>query len=72
MATQPLSTVTEWVTINQAANLALVHPNTIRNLIASGKLQASRIGARLIRIDKSDLDALFTPVVGGEHGVWNR
>lgn len=72
MALQPHTPDPERVTINQAAALAQVHPNTIRNLIASGKLQASRIGARIIRIDKSDLDALFTPVVGGEHGVWNR
>lgn len=72
MATQPIPTDPERVTINQAATLAQVHPNTIRNMIASGQLQASRIGARIIRINKSDLDALFTPVVGGEYGVWNR
>jgi excisionase family DNA binding protein len=72
MAFTPKKPDPYWVTINQAANVARCHANTIRNLIASGQLPASRIGLRIIRIDKNDLDALFTPVVGGEFSVWNR
>lgn len=72
MATEPTQSDPYWVTINQAAIEIEVHPNTVRNLISSGKLKAYRIGERLIRIDKRDLTALFTPVVGGEYSVWNR
>lgn len=72
MATQPISNDHEWVTIQQAAEIIGVHANTVRNLINSGKLKASRIGLRLVRIERRDLDALFTPVVGGDYSVWNR
>jgi excisionase family DNA binding protein len=56
----------------QAAAYCNVHPNTIRNLITRGKLPAIRIGARIVRIDQADLDALFTSYRGGEYGVWSR
>jgi len=58
--------------IKSAAERANVHPNTIRNLIKSGRLSAVRIGSKIIRVHSTDLDALFTPVVGGEFGVWKR
>lgn len=58
------------LSINKAAELVGVHPNTIRNLLIRGELNGERIGKRIIRIRKSDLDALFTPFVGGEFGVW--
>ncbi len=58
------------LSINEAADLVGVHPNTIRNLLLRGELYGERIGKRIIRIRKSDLDALFTPFVGGEFGVW--
>lgn len=60
------------VSINQAAEIVGVHPNTIRNLLIRGELHGERIGKRIIRIRKSDLDALFTPFVGGEFGVWAK
>jgi excisionase family DNA binding protein len=60
------------VSISQAAELVGVHPNTIRNLLMRGELNAERIGKRIIRIRKSDLDALFTPFIGGEFGVWAK
>lgn len=58
------------LSINEAANLVGVHPNTIRNLLLRGELYGERIGKRIIRIRKSDLDSLFTPFIGGEFGVW--
>lgn len=60
------------VSIAEAAELVGVHPNTIRNLLIRGELDGERIGKRIIRIRKSDLDALFTPFVGGEFGVWAK
>ena len=48
------------ITIKQAAELLGVHPNTIRNWIADGRLQVERIGTRIIRIDKNQLNKLFT------------
>jgi excisionase family DNA binding protein len=72
MAIQPHAADPCRLTINQAATEAGCHPNTIRNLIKRGELPAYRIGERIVRVNKSDLDALFTPVVGGEYSVWNR
>jgi len=60
------------VTIKDAAARCGVHPNTIRNLILRGELRAVRIGARIVRINATDLDALFTPYQGGEYSTWNR
>ncbi len=58
-----------WITIRDAAKQIGVHQNTIRNWILRGDLKAERIG-RIIRVRQSNLDALFTPFVGGGHGVW--
>jgi excisionase family DNA binding protein len=58
------------VTIKQAAEQLQVHQNTIRAWILRGDLKAERVG-RIIRIRQANLDALFTPFVGGEFGVWN-
>lgn len=47
------------ITIKQAAELMGVHPNTIRNWIADGKLEVKRIGSRIIRIDVAELNNMF-------------
>jgi excisionase family DNA binding protein len=62
----------ERLSIRQSAELLGVSENTIRNYLIRGELHAERIGKRIIRIRKSDLDALFTPFVGGEFGVWAK
>jgi excisionase family DNA binding protein len=59
-----------WLTIKQAAEVKGLHPNTIRNCIRDGRLPAVRLGARVIRVNSKDLEALFTPYQGGEYGVW--
>jgi excisionase family DNA binding protein len=58
------------LSIQGAAALLKVHPNTIRNLINRGDLPAIRCGARLIRVRIEDLAAAFTPFVPGEFGIW--
>jgi len=60
----------ELLTVEEAADLVKVHSNTIRNAIRDGRLPAIRLGARIIRIRKSDLLAAFAPYSGGEYGVW--
>jgi excisionase family DNA binding protein len=57
-------------TIQESADYIGVHKNTIRNLLQSKKLKAQRIGARIVRIEKNDLDALFATYESGEFGCW--
>ena len=43
------------VTIKEAASELGLHPNTIRNYIREGRISITRLGPRLIRIDRSEL-----------------
>lgn len=63
------NTTNDLNTIKDAAKQLKVSPNTIRNYILRGELKAERIG-KLIRIRQANIDALLTPFVGGEFGVW--
>lgn len=58
------------LTIQESADLIGVHKNTIRNLLQRGQLKGQRIGSRIVRIDKADLDALFATYESGEFGCW--
>ena len=50
----------------EAAELARVNPRTIDNLVQNGTLPAYRIkGTRLIRIKRSDVEALIVPASDG-------
>jgi excisionase family DNA binding protein len=60
-----------WLSIAQSAELVNAHPNTIRNRVKSGQLPAMRSGRNLIRINRADLLAMFTPYQGGEFGQWS-
>lgn len=44
------------LTIKEAAEHIAVHPNTIRVWIQKGYLEAKRIGPRIIRIDRDELE----------------
>lgn len=59
-------------TIAESAEYLKVSKNTIRNLVLRDQLKAVRVGARIVRIHKTELDALLTPVKGGDFSVWNR
>lgn len=50
--------------IREAALYCDVDQCTIRRWIAAGRLRANRIGPRLIKIDRADLDAIIRPVGG--------
>lgn len=50
------------VDILTAAGILGVHECTIRRWIAQGRLPARRVGPKLIRIRKADVEAFITPV----------
>lgn len=50
----------EYYSINEAAEILSVHPNTIRNWIRSGALPAGRAGYQW-RIAEEDLRAIVEP-----------
>ena len=50
----------EYLTVARAAEIADVHPCTIREWIKAGSLRAYRCGQRTYRVLRSDLDARLT------------
>jgi len=46
----------EWYSIKEVAHRLGVVPVTVERLVANGKIQASRVGPKLIRIHQSELD----------------
>ncbi|ASJ79734.1 excise [Mycobacterium phage TarsusIV] len=48
--------------IAETAEYLGVHPNTVRNYIAEGKLKAVRLGPRLIRVERDSVEALMRPI----------
>lgn len=64
--------VTKMLTIEEAAAVLNVHKNTIWKLIKEGELPAQRIGPRIVRIRMEDLNAVTTPYIAGEFGMWTR
>lgn len=61
MPTKVLST--RWLSQAQAADYLSVTDRTIRSYIAAGHLPAHRVrGSRLIRVSRSDLDAMLSPI----------
>jgi len=59
----------EWESVGSAAAYAKVSVKTIRRRIADGSLPAHRLGPQLLRIDRADLDRLFTPVPAAGNGA---
>jgi excisionase family DNA binding protein len=51
-----------WTSISDGANYYGVSPRTVRRLIAAGRLKAYRIGPRIIRLDKAELDSVMQPI----------
>ena len=66
ISTQP----DNWFTIQGSADYLGVHKNTIRNLLLSGKLPATRYSSRVIRVALIDLEAFGKAFEGGEQGQW--
>ncbi len=55
----------DWKSPQESAAYARVSVKTIRRRILDGSLPAHRMGPRLLRIDRVDLDRLFTRVPAG-------
>jgi len=53
-----------YVKIGEAADYLAVTERTIRQMIADGRLTGYRSGARLVRVDLNELDAVMKPFGG--------
>ena len=57
------------LTVSEAADELNVTERFIRKLIANGELDALKVGSRIVRVRRSDLQALLRPVrPSGEGG----
>jgi excisionase family DNA binding protein len=54
----------ELIGLPEAADRCHVHYRTFRRWIAEGRINAIRIGPRLIMVDSAELDKLVQPVGG--------
>jgi predicted site-specific integrase-resolvase len=61
----------KYLSIKQASEIYGLSVQTLRNYIAKGKLKVKRIDSRIIRIEISELENLFTDYRGGEFGIWS-
>ncbi len=57
MAAKP---VPRWATIKQTADYLAVTPRTVANMLSARTLTAYRIGARIVRVDLNEVDAVLT------------
>lgn len=57
MATEPRSPLPEYLTPQQIAQAYQVTPRTVERWVAQGALPAQRVGPKLWRIARADLDA---------------
>ena len=55
----------EFLTVAEVAAILRLNQQTIRNWIDAGKLPAVRVGARRVRIPRSDFDRLISEGYGG-------
>lgn len=56
------------ISIQEAADILGVSTKTVRRYIAAGDLAAFRVGSRLLRVQRADVEALARPVptAGGQ------
>jgi excisionase family DNA binding protein len=53
----------QFITVAEAAEELRVTERFIRKVIATGDLRAVKVGGRLVRIRRDDLEALLRPVI---------
>lgn len=54
--------MSEFLSGEEAARLLDCSPRTVRRFIASGRLPGFRVGPRLLRVRRSDLESLLQPI----------
>lgn len=59
----------EFYTLPQVAELLQVSRATVQNLVASGDLEAVRIGARIVRVTGESLAAAMRPYTSPRDGA---
>ena len=66
MATESLhqATPSTFVTVAEVARDLQVTERFVRHLIATGELRAVKVGSRVVRIRRSDVEALLRPFGG--------
>ena len=52
----------EWLSLQQAATIYGISVDPLRRSISAGRLPASRLGTRLIRVRIADLERLYRPI----------
>ena len=62
----------ELLTIRQVAEYLGCSETTVRNRIKEGSLKAVRMGPRMIRIRRDDLDEILQPYDAGQAGSWSH
>ena len=55
----------EFLSVGEVATELHVTERFIRRLIADGELQAVRVGSRLVRVRRTDVEAMLRPVAAG-------
>ena len=60
----------EWLSLQQAATIYGISVDTLRRHISTGRLPASRLGVRLIRVRVEDLDRLFRRIPAVSPSSW--
>lgn len=60
----------ELLNVAQTSQYLGCSANTVRNMIQRGELSAVRLGPRMVRIRREELDAILRPYEGGQAGTW--
>jgi excisionase family DNA binding protein len=66
MPHKPIAAPDQMLSVAEAAAYLSVSTKTLRTMLADGRLQAFTLGARVLRIRKSDIDAALSPY-GEQH-----
>ena len=53
-----------YMSVNAVAEYIDVDPRTVRQMIADGRLKAYRLGRRVIRLRRAEVEAAFEPFGG--------
>lgn len=62
MPAKSLQPPRRWAPLSVAADHLSVSEKTLRRMISAGQIRGYRVGARLVRVDLNELDALASPI----------